>query len=148
MDGAWLFRCRGAPDRWRRLHGDHEHVSLEAGTRLRLGPVEPSLFAGGGYSTFGGLEDAAEGLGAGLDIDGVNVRGGLGLDLRLARNVTVGVRGTGELLFLGRDGVPVRDLAEPRQVDTIGETRARLLEGDGASMGTTWALTGVLGVHL
>ena len=123
-------------------------LSLEGGTHVRLGPIEPYLLLGGGYSTFGGLDDAVEGLGAGLDIDGVHARGGVGVDLHLASWLTLGARGTGDMLFLGRRGMPVRDLAEPQEVDTIGETKTRLLEGDGASIGAAWSLTGVLAIQL
>ena len=135
-----LERSVGSYDLW--------SLAAELGTRVPIGPVEPYVLIGGGYSAFGGIDDAVDGLGAGLDVDGVNVRAGGGLDIRLRRWLTLGVRGTGEILFLGRDGMPVRDLAEPREVDTIGETKQRLLEGDGASIGSAWSVTGVLGVRL
>jgi hypothetical protein len=135
-----LERSVGEYDLW--------SLAAEAGTRFSLGRFEPYLLLGGGYSAFGGLDDAVDGLGAGLDVDGVNLRAGLGFDIRLARWLTLGARGTGEVLFLGRDGVPVRDLARPKEVDTLGETRERLLEGDGSSIGAAWTITGVLGVHL
>jgi hypothetical protein len=153
--GAFTLGVRGGLARFEdpslmRSVGSYQLWSLagELGARIALARVEPYFVLGGGYSAFGGLDDAVEGLGAGLDVDGVNLRGGVGCDVRLTRWLTLGARGTGELLFLGRPGMPVRELATPKEVDTLGETRARLLEADGASMGTAWSITGVLGVDL
>src|SRR5688500_12047750 len=103
--GVFTLGLRGGVARFQdrsleRSVGEYDLWSLaaEAGTRFALGRFEPYLLLGGGYSAFGGLDDAVDGLGAGLDVDGVNLRGGLGFDLRLTRWLTLGARGTGELL--------------------------------------------------
>ena len=49
--------------------------------------------------------------------------------------------------FLSRRGVPVRELLEPKQVDTLGELRTRLLEANGSTVGTALNLGGSLGIH-
>jgi hypothetical protein len=114
---------------------------------LPFGPFEPYVQVAGGYSALGGLDDALQGLRQGLDVNGVNARLGLGFDYYLKRHLSIGLRSSGELLFLSRRGVPVRDLLEPKQVDTLGDLRARLLEGDGSTIGTAVSVAGDVGLH-
>src|SRR5262245_44036241 len=45
-------------------------VDAEIGFRIPAGRLEPYLVLAGGYSRFGGLDDAIRGVGRGLDIDG------------------------------------------------------------------------------
>lgn len=122
-------------------------IDAELGLRIPAGRLEPYLVLGAGYSVFGGLSDAINGIGQGLDIDGANVRLGLGVDYFVTRTWSIGARLSGELLFLARSGVPVRELARPEQVSTLGEAKARLLEGDGSSAGTAVTLTIGPGLH-
>jgi hypothetical protein len=122
-------------------------VDAELGFRIPAGPVEPYFVMAGGYSRFGGLDDAIQGVGQGLDIDGANLRLAFGLDYFFNQNVSLGARVAGEALFLSRPGIPLRSLAAPEQVNTLGEARARLLEGEGSSAGTSLAITVGPGVH-
>src|SRR4029079_11054398 len=116
-------------------------IDAEIGVRIPVARFEPYLLVGGGYSAFGGLDDAISGVSQGLAVDGANVRAGLGLDFYVSPLLSLGARFTGELLFLSRPGVPIRDLATAQQVSTIGEAKARLLEADGSSIGTALHLT-------
>jgi hypothetical protein len=122
-------------------------VDAEFGFRIPAGRFEPYFVMAGGYSRFGGFDDAIQGVGRGLNIDGANLRLGLGFDYFVSPNISIGVRGAGEVLFLSRRGVPVRQLAAPEQVNTIGEAKARVLEGEGSSAGTSFAVTLGPGVH-
>ena len=61
--------------------------------------------------------------------------------------MNIGARVAGEALFLSRPRVPVRQLATPERVSTLGEAKARLLEGEGPSAGTSFAVTVGPGVH-
>ncbi len=115
--------------------------------RAPLGRVEPFVLFGGGYSTFGGLGDLIGGLEEGVDIDGFNLRGGLGVDYYLSRVFSLRVALESDLLFLARKGVPARDLAEPEEVGTLNEAEARILEADGSSAGFSYGLTAGAGVH-
>ena len=119
----------------------------ELGVHLPFGRFEPFVQVAAGYSSLGGLGDALDGLRRGLDVAGINARLGLGFDYYLNRRLSLGVRGSGELLFLSRRGVPVRELLEPKQVDTLGDLRTRLLEADGSTIGTAVGLAGNVGVH-
>jgi len=115
--------------------------------RAPLGRVEPFVLLGGGYSTFGGLGDLVGGVEQGLDIDGINLRGGLGVDYYLSRTFSLRVALESDLLFLARKGVAARDLARPKEIGTLNEAEARLLEADGSSAGFTYGLNVGAGVH-
>jgi hypothetical protein len=43
-------------------------------------------------------------------------------------------------MFLDRRGVPIRNLATPEQVATIGEAQTRALEGSDSSLGIGFAV--------
>jgi Outer membrane protein beta-barrel domain len=116
-------------------------IDGELGFRIPAGRVEPYFVMGAGYSRFGGLDDAIQGVGRGLDIDGANLRLAFGLDYFMTRTWSLGARVTGGLLFLSRAGVPLRQLATPEQVSTLGQAKERLLEGEGSSAGTSIAVT-------
>ena len=119
----------------------------ELGLHLPFGRFEPYVQVAAGYSALGGLGDALEGLRRGLDVAGVNTRLALGFDYYVKQHLSIGLRGSGELLFLSRRGVPVRELLEPKQVDTLGDLRTRMLEADGATLGTAVGLSGNVGLH-
>jgi hypothetical protein len=122
-------------------------ADAEIGFRIPAGRLEPYFIFAGGYSRFGGLDDAIEGVGRGLDIDGANLRLGFGLDYFFDRHVSIGARIAGEALFLSRPGIPLRQLATPERVSTLGEAKARLLEGEGTSVGSSFAVTVGPGLH-
>ena len=119
----------------------------ELAFRAPLGPLEPFVLVGAGYSTFGGMGDVADGLGSGLDVNGANLRGGLGFDYYLTRELSLRMQGGSDILFLARPGVPARDLAEPREVGTLNEAEERLLEADGSSAGLAFDVGAGVGVH-
>ena len=119
----------------------------EVAFRAPLGPFEPYVMFGGGYSTFGGMGDMVDGLGEGLDVNGANLRGGLGFDYYLSRELSLRMEGTSEILFLARDGVAARDLAQPKEIGTLDEAEQRLLEADGSSAGAGFGVSVGLGVH-
>jgi len=133
-----------------RTVGSYELWTLggEIGFRPRILIVEPYVLLGVGYATFGGISDALGGVTQGLDMDGVDARTALGLDIYPSPTFSFGARLTGDMFFLGRKGVPVRDLAEPETVNNLGDARARALEADGSSIGGGWSFTGNLGLHL
>lgn len=119
----------------------------EVAFRAPLGPLEPYVLLGAGYSTFGGMGDVVDGLGSGLDLNGANLRGGLGFDYYLTSDVSLRLEGMSDVLFLGRPGVSARELAEPKEVGTLNEAEERLLEADGSSAGIAVGVNAGLGVH-
>jgi hypothetical protein len=123
-------------------------VDGEVAFRAPLGALEPYVLVGGGYSTFGGMDDVVDGLGRGLDVNGANARGGIGFDYYLTRRFSLRVEGVGDMLFLTRPGVPARDLATPKEIGTLDEAQERLLEADGSSAGLAFGVGAGVGVHL
>ena len=119
----------------------------EAGLRIPLGRLEPHAVIALGYASFGGFDTAVRGLSAGLDVHGVDARVGGGVDYWVAPALSVGVDASAGLLAVAREGVSARDLATPKQVGTINEAKARVLEANGSSVGSTFALTAALGLH-
>lgn len=122
-------------------------VDGEVAFRAPLGPLEPYVLVGAGYSTFGGMGDVVDGMSSGLDMNGANLRGGLGFDYYLTPDLSLRMEGTSDILFLARPGVSARDLAEPKEVGTLNEAEQRLLEADGSSAGLAFGVTAGLGVH-
>jgi hypothetical protein len=123
-------------------------LDAELGLRIPIGRLEPNVTLAGGYATVGSLDDAVAGLRGGLvQIHGANARAGVGLDYYVARHITLGAALTGGLLFLSRPGVPIKELAQPQKVGTINEAKARLLEANGSSVGSSLTLTGGAGLH-
>jgi hypothetical protein len=51
------------------------------------------------------------------------------------------------LLAIARPGISVRDLAMPKEVGTINEAKARILEANGTSVGTVLSATVAVGIH-
>jgi hypothetical protein len=119
----------------------------EVGFRVPLGWFEPHLIFNAGYTTFGGFSEAISGLGQGVNVNGADLRGAIGLDYYLGQNVSIGLNVGGAVLALSRPGVSLKDLATPKQVNTINEAEARILQGNGTSIGSAFTVTGGLGLH-
>jgi hypothetical protein len=130
-------------------HGDLQLWGLgaEVSFRAPLGAAEPFLLLGGGYSTFGSSGDLIRGLQRGLNIDGINLSSGVGVDYYMSPLVSVRLRGTVDVLFLSREGVPVRELAMPQRVGTLNEAEARILEADGSSAGLAVEIAAGAALH-
>jgi hypothetical protein len=119
----------------------------ELGVRVPLARLEPHLALAGGYSSFGGFGGAVRGLQDGLDVHGVDVRLGGGVDYWMTHAISFGLDLNGELLAVARPGVSLRDLATAKQIGTLDEAKARILEASGSSIGAAMSLTAGLGVH-
>lgn len=132
-----------------RTVGGHQLWNLDAelGLRVPFGRIEGHLMIAGGYSKFGGLNDALRGAKRGVDIDGANARLGLGVDYFVSQALSLGVRGAAGVLFLSRSAIPLRELAYMEEVGTISEAEARVLEGDGTTVGTSYQIVAGPGVH-
>jgi len=122
-------------------------LDAELGIRAPLGRFDPWLTLSGGYATFGGLSTAVSGLQQGLDVNGVNARVAIGFDYYLNKHLSLGASLGGELLYMTRSGISVRDLATPQEVDTLNQAKARLLQANGSSVGAAWSATVGPGVH-
>ena len=119
----------------------------EIGLRVPLRRIEPHTALAAGYTSFGGFGTALHGLSAGLDVHGVDVRLDAGVDYWITHGISIGVDASAGVLAVARPGISARDLATPKQVGTINEAKARVLEASGSSVGSMYALTGDLGLH-
>jgi hypothetical protein len=129
--------------------GDWQLWSLDAelGFRAPLGRIEPHLTFAAGYSSFGGFGTAISGIQDGIDVHGLDARLGFGVDYWLTHNLSIGANVDGGLLFIARPGVSVRDLATAKQIGTIDDAKARVLEASGSTVGYALAFTAGAGLH-
>lgn len=98
--------------------GHFYRVGGEVGFHIPLGRVEPHVELGGGYATFGHMNDPAA---SPLAIRGGYGRVGVGLDYFVASVFSIGASASAEILALGN--------------------------GAASSVGGSLAATGVLGLH-
>lgn len=122
-------------------------LDAEIGVRVPLHRVEPHVVLAAGYSSFGGFGSAVAGLSQGLAVHGGDVRLGAGVDYWVARNVSLGLDLDGELLAIARPGVAIADLATAKQIGTLDDARARVLEASGTSIGAAASLNASVGLH-
>ncbi len=121
-------------------------LNAELGIHIPLGNFEPYFTFGAGYASIGGFDSGNIGSGINSDdvqITGYDIRGGAGFDLYLSPAFSIGANLTGELLGLTRPGV---DLSTSGSTNA-NSAQADVLAADGSSVGTSVALTGVLGLH-
>jgi opacity protein-like surface antigen len=122
--------------------------SIDADLGLHVGAgsdFDPYLMLGAGYTAIGGLHP--RGLDAQVHVRGYNTHLGLGFDYYVANNVAIGVLALGQVLFVTRPGVDARDLLTPKEVETLGEAKARALEADGSSVGTALSIIAGPSLH-
>ena len=114
-----------------RLYSVDGEVTLRAPT----GQLQPFVLLGGGYARLD-------------DVDGLNLRGGLGVDYYVTSDLSLRLDGTGDLLMLGSSGVPSEsDFERARETETRAEMEERAAEMDGTSAGAALALNAGVGVH-
>ena len=124
-------------------------LNAEAGLRIPLGRVEPYFTLGGGYASLGdvkGSDLGADLKSAGVKANGLDVRGGVGVDVYLTNTFSVGGNLTGEVLFLGRSAkasAVVPPGGAPQQELDAQAVYAQ--HGSGIGAGAT--LSAVLGLH-
>jgi hypothetical protein len=125
-------------------------LNAEAGLRVPLGRVEPYFTLGGGYASLGDFKGSD--LGANLKSasvkgNGLDLRGGVGVDVYLTNTFSVGGNLTGEVLFLGRSGSSSVLVPAPAG-GTQSEQAARGVFGEhGSGIGAGATLSAVLGLH-
>jgi hypothetical protein len=122
-------------------------ADAEIAMNLLIGSVQPFFLVGGGYSMLANITHANVDTNDDLDVNGANVRGGLGLWYFVTPALSVGGRGTAELLFLNRPGVPLTDIVASRSASTISEAEAEAREAHGSSVGAAYAITIGPGLH-
>lgn len=119
-------------------------LGAEAGMHIPLGRLEPYFSLGAGYASLGGF-DAARFEVVPNNAHGLNLRGGVGLDVYLTNSFSVGGNLSGEFLFLSRGAssppnVPAATSAEQQHANAVYQV-------DGSGIGAGATLSAVLGLH-
>jgi hypothetical protein len=110
-------------------------VDGEMTLRAPSGQLQPFVLLGGGYAALD-------------DVDGLDLRGGLGVDYYITSDLSLRLDGTGDFMMLGQSGIPSQDdFARDRDVNTVAEAQARADEMDGSTAGAALALNAGVGVH-
>ena len=121
-------------------------LDLEGTFRVPFERFEPYILLGGGYSSFGSFGDALNGVFAEEGVDGANLRGGLGFDWFVSPLVSMGARGSIEMLFLTGE-ISLNEIADARQLESVEQARSRAERANGSSTATAYALTIGPGFH-
>ena len=118
-------------------------IGGEVGFRFPLGRLEPHFDVGGGYA---GL--------ANLDLENVSIKGGYaranaGLDIYPVKVLSIGPEASFDFLGTSRSAVGAADLATLRAKNPqVTDAQAALLSKSGTGLGATFAIVGVIGIHL
>jgi hypothetical protein len=127
---------------------DMWQVMGELGLHFKVNRVDPYLAFRGGYDTIGSSLGQAVGNATGnveLDVKGFNFGGALGFDYFVADNVTLGVEGSGDFLFLTRPAPALPAGLPPAQQAAIKANP--LYQNAGSSVGFGGVLAARVGVH-
>ena len=111
--------------------------SLDGEVTLRApsGQLQPFVLVGGGYAALD-------------EVDGLNLRSGLGFDYYLTSGLSLRLDGTGDFLLLGDGGIPSEDdFDRDRAGVSVAEAQARASELDRSSAGAAVAVNAGVGVH-
>jgi len=119
-------------------------LDAEAGLHIPLGRVEPYFTFAAGYASFGALDKANIGA-APSGPHGLNVRGGVGVDVYLTNSFSVGGNLSGDVLFLSRSASSVAPI--PAGASQDQQNAAALYAKDGSGIGAGATLSAVLGLH-
>jgi hypothetical protein len=120
-------------------------IGGELGLHLPLGFVEPHFDLGGGYAALGHFDGVvAERIG----IHGGYARADAGVDLYPVKQLSFGATTSFDFMALTRPGVDPTELAKLEGEGAISAAQSALLAADGSSYGATFAITGVIGLHL
>ncbi len=149
-----LFLTLGARLRDQMLSsiGDLWEVDGEAAFHMRIWRIDPYFGARAGYTWLGSLNAQSVSLATGSSPSDVAVHGFdigpmVGLDIYLAKLVSIGVEGEAEFVFLKRPPVPLPPGITPAIVSMLPTQQQTLYENSGSSAGLGVVGTAHLGIH-
>jgi hypothetical protein len=114
------------------------------GMRLPFGIIDQTLTLSGGYADLFGLDGPVTKL---MSIHGGYARAAMGVDIYPVSRFSIGAETSVDVLALKRSAVSSTTLAG-LPAGTITSDQSALLSTDGSSVGATFALTAVIGLHL
>ena len=121
-------------------------VGPELGLRFPLGSFEPHVELGGGYAALANFDSTVP---SAVVIRGGYARANAGLDFYPLKVLSLGAEASFDFLGLSRPALSSTDIATARAKNTsITDAQSALLATKGSGFGASFALVGVIGVHL
>ncbi len=136
-------------------------INAEAAFHIRIWHIDPYFGVRGGYAFVGQLNSGAVDVATGgsssnVAVHGIDVGPMVGIDLYLAKYVSLGVDGSAQFLFIQRPPVPIPTV--PASVPPADRAMAQqaldqqvmsnpLYQDSGSSIGLGLTLTAHLGIH-
>lgn len=127
-------------------------VMGEVGFHFKVNRVDPYIAIRGGYDTVGSLSAAVSNASGGsstssvdVSVKGFNVGPAIGLDYFVAQNVTLGIEGSGDFLFLNRPTATLPSGLTAQQQATIKQSP--LYQASGSAVGFGGLVSLRLGFH-
>jgi len=119
-------------------------VGGAVGMRLPFGIIDQTLTLSGGYADLFGLDGPVTKL---MSIRGGYARAAIRIDVYPVSRFSIGAETSVDVLALKRPQVSASALAS-LPAGTVTSDQSTLLATDGSSVGATFALTAVIGLHL
>jgi hypothetical protein len=120
-------------------------VGGEVGLHLPLGIFEPHFDLGGGFAALGHF---AEAVPKQISIRGGYARLDAGLDLYAISKLSFGLASSFDFMALSRSAISPSDLATLQSQNVITAAESAILGANGSAYGATFAVTGVVGLHI
>lgn len=124
-------------------------IGGELSFHIPLGPVEPNFDIGAGYTGLGSFSSAVSGASDAIEIRGLDVRAGGGLDIFVTPVFSIGAKIAWEFLALTRPGVSASDIQDIQNSAQTPDEQAAAdaLAAEGSGYGSAISITGALGLH-
>ncbi len=121
-------------------------VGPEVGFRFPLGRFEPHVEVGGGYAALANFDPTVP---SAVAIKGGYARASAGLDVYPVKVLSLGAEASFDFLGLSRSALTPAEIVTARSQNTsITDAQSALLATKGSGFGASFALVGVIGVHL
>ena len=132
--------------------GDLWELNGEAMFHTRIGHVDPYFGIRGGYNFVGSLNGSTVSVATGdtpssVSVHGFNVGPVFGVDVYLAKAVSIGVDADLQFLFLNRPKVPLPAGVTQADIALLPPQEQQLYNNSGSSAGIAFVPTVHLGVH-
>ena len=145
--GAQLLYFRIGPRGRIGFYKDWQMFSIggELGIRFPLGPIEPHINLGAGYTALGSVSDTLNAVPDSVKISGFDVRVGGGLDFFIGNVFFIGASASWEFLGLTRPGVSLDDI-NASSATNLDEAQKAALAAEGSGYGSAISIGGKLGL--
>ena len=123
-------------------------IGGELGIHIPISIFEPHVDLGGGYAALGSFNGIVPVVPTQISIHGGYARASAGLDIYPVSQFSLGAVASFDFMALIRDGVSPADLTKLTNQNIITQAQSKLLAVQGSGYGATFAIQGVVGLHL